>query len=93
MGAVGADIVKAAELAILAAADEDVLIVDIGGDVAAGIGQIADMARHLPAAEEDRLALPRRRASGGGIEPGGQRIGASGIAADPTLVENLRCPA
>ena len=71
MGPMGADIVEAAQCPILAAADEDVLVVDGGGDVAAGLRQVADMAGEMPVAEEDRLALPRESLRRG-IEMGGQ---------------------
>ena len=57
MSPMGADIVEAAQFAILAAADEDALVVDRGGDVAPGLGQVADVASQLPGAEEYCLAL------------------------------------
>ena len=79
MGPMRADVIETAQQAILAAADEDVLVMDGCGDVAPGLRQIGDMAGEMPVAEEDRLALPRESLRRG-IEMGGQSERAGRIA-------------
>jgi hypothetical protein len=77
-----ADVVEAAEHAVLAADDDDVLIGNAAGDVTAGLGQRAKMAGIAPGAGEDRRLLP-------GIDlwvdimPRGQGIGPCGIGMEP----------
>jgi len=43
MGAVRADVVEAAQLPVLAAHDQDILVGDRAGDVTAGVAQLLDM--------------------------------------------------
>ena len=86
MGAMGADIVEAAQAPVLAAADEDALVVDGGGDVAARLRQVAHMAGEMPAPEEDRLALPGEDL-GRGVEMRGQGQRARGIAIERPVLE------
>src|SRR4029077_7029839 len=58
VGAMLAHIVEAAEHAVLAADDDDVLIGDAAGDVAAGLGQRPEMSGIAPGAGEDGFLLP-----------------------------------
>ncbi len=85
MGAMRADVVETAQGAILSAADEDALVVDRRGDIAAWLGQIAHMPGDVPGPEEDRLAL-----AGGdlwrGVQMGGQRRRAFRIAVDRAIL-------
>src|SRR5262245_11120951 len=75
----GADVVEAAQPPVLAAADEDALVMHRGSDVAARLGEVADMAREMPVAEEDRFTRSGEDVRGG-VEMRGQRQRARGIA-------------
>ena len=58
---VAADVAVGAKLAVLGADDQHGLIAGAGGDVGVGLGQLADVARVLPAAGEDRVHLAAQR--------------------------------
>ncbi len=70
-GAVAADIVEAADHAVLAADHDDAFAQIIEGVVAAGRGQVVLVADHLPGGAEQTLPLDREEL-GIGIEPGRQ---------------------
>ncbi len=98
MPAMGADIVEGADLAVLAAGEEHLLIADRGGDVLAGRIQRARVADILPVAhEQGLLRLPE---AGVGIGPAGQgaaardvdRTGAFAGAAGVEFGRHLRPP-
>ena len=63
-GAVAADVAERAQLAVLAAHDERRLDADVGGDEAARLAHVGDVAGEVPRAREDRLLLALRRRSG-----------------------------
>ena len=54
-----ADVVEAAQLAVLAANDQDALADDIDGQERAGLGERIDPARIEPVPEENPLPLER----------------------------------
>jgi hypothetical protein len=55
--AVAADVVEAAQLAVVAAHDEDRLADDVDAEPRSGLGSLVGAARDEPRAEEDLLAL------------------------------------
>ena len=52
-----ADVAKGPDLAVVAVQDEHGLVARVGGQVAAGLGKVADMPGVLPGALEDRVQL------------------------------------
>ena len=59
-----ADVVEAAQLAVLAADDQDALADDVDGQERTRLGERIDPARVEPVPEENPLALERRRPRG-----------------------------
>src|SRR5690242_10639760 len=70
-GAVAADIVEAADDAVLAAHGEDALAQNIQSQIIAGPRHVVEMADNVPGLREDLLALDLEEALVG-IEPGGE---------------------
>jgi hypothetical protein len=82
---VGADVEEGAQGSVAAAGDEDVLLVDARGDVAARLGNLADMAGVMPGAVENRRLLGIKDGRVG-VEPGRQGVGGLGVGAEGLIV-------
>src|SRR5262249_7389399 len=61
-GVVPADVVKGAELAIIAAHNDQGLLVDVDGEELAGVLDLVEMANDLPVGGEDGVAFELRDA-------------------------------
>ena len=81
MAAVLANIIEGAQLAIETVGDNDSLFVDLGGEIAAGPGDLALVAGAPPALVEDRGLLGLVN-GGVGVEARRQGEGLRGVGAD-----------
>src|SRR5262245_5017984 len=89
-GAVAADIVEGADCAVLAANNEGALAQHVQSRIGAGLGDLADVANDLPAAQQ-QMASFEIEELGVAVGPTGQRLAAEGDCESCTVCFQCRC--